>query len=98
RFVLTAVLFTVVNLSLSWQQWLIGRAIHDVERGAAVVKLADGSLDFSQAWYWLIVLVSVAFGRGILQYAGGLMALWIGQDLLTIIRGRILLQVQRLDL
>jgi len=98
RFLLTAVLFTVVNLSLSWQQWLVARAVHDVERGAAVVKLADGSLDFSVALHWLALLVAVAFGRGFLQYIAGLLALAIGQELLTIIRARILIQVQRLDL
>src|SRR5690606_9851921 len=90
--------FTVVNLSLSWQQWLVGRAVHDVERGAAVVKLADGSLDFSVALHWLALLVAVAFGRGFLQYIAGLLALAIGQELLTIIRARILIQVQRLAL
>ena len=98
RFALTAILFTVVNLSLAWQQWLVGRAVHDVERGAAVVKTAAGGLDFSVAWHWLIILVAVAFGRGFLQYLAGLLALAIGQELLTIIRARILIQVQRLDL
>lgn len=98
RFALTALIFAVVNLSLAWQQWLLGRAIHDVERGAAVVKLADGALDFHVAWFWLAVLAAVALGRGLLQYLGGLLALIIGQDLLFILRERILLQVQRLDL
>jgi len=49
RFSLTALLFTVVNLSLAWQQWLIGRAIHDVERGIAVIRLPDGALGYSVA-------------------------------------------------
>jgi len=98
RFLLTASLFAAVNLSLALQQWLVGRAVHDVERGAAVVKLADGSLDYSLAIHWLVVLLAIAFGRGVLAYAGGLLALAIGQGLLTIIRERILDQVQRLDL
>jgi len=98
RFALTAALFTAVNLSLAWQQWLVGRAVHDVERGAAVTQLADGSLDYSLAIHWLLVLLAVAFGRGVLAYAGGLFALAIGQELLTIIRERILDKVQRLDL
>ena len=38
RFALTALLFTAVNLSLAWQQWLIGRAVHDVELGKAVPR------------------------------------------------------------
>src|SRR6202789_1799169 len=98
RFSLTALLFTVVNLSLAWQQWLIGRAVHDVERGAAVVALPDGTLDYSVARYWLLVLLAVSFGRGVLQYLAGILSLIIGQDLLFILRERILVQVQRLDL
>lgn len=98
RFALTATLFAVVNLSLAWQQWLVGRAIHDVERGAAVVKLADGSLDFSLALFWLGLLAGVALLRGSLQYGAGILSLIIGQQLLFILRERILVQVQRLDL
>src|SRR6202046_3126398 len=98
RFSLTALLFTVVNLSLAWQQWLIGRAVHDVERGAAVIRLPDGTLDYSVARYWLLVLLAISFGRAVLQYLGGILSLIIGQDLLFILRERILVQVQRLDL
>ena len=98
RFFLTVFLFTLVNLSLSGQQWLVGRAVHDVERGVAVVKLADGSLDLTVAWHWLAILTGVALARGIVQYAAGLLALIIGQELLSILRERILAQVQRLDL
>jgi ATP-binding cassette subfamily B protein len=98
RFSLTALLFTVVNLSLAWQQWLIGRAVHDVERGIAVTWLADGALDYTVARYWLLLLLAIAFGRGVLQYLAGVLSLIIGQDLLFILRERILVQVQRLDL
>jgi ATP-binding cassette subfamily B protein len=98
RFSLTALLFTVVNLSLAWQQWLIGRAVHDVERGVAVIRLPDGALDYSVARYWLMVLLAISFGRGVLQYLAGILSLIIGQDLLFILRERILVQVQRLDL
>jgi ATP-binding cassette subfamily B protein len=98
RFSLTALLFTVVNLSLAWQQWLLGRAIHDVERGVAVIRLPDGALDYTVALHWVLVLIAVACGRGILQYLAGLLSLVIGQELLYILRERILVQVQRLDL
>lgn len=98
RFSLTALLFIVVNASLAWQQWLIGRAVHDVERGVAVVPLPGGGLNYSVAKYWLLVLLAVALVRGVLQYAAGLLALMIGQDLLYILREKILVQVQRLDL
>ena len=98
RFSLTALLFIVVNASLAWQQFLIGRAVHDVERGAAVVRLPAGALDYSVALHWLVVLAAVAAVRGILQYAAGMLALIVGQDLLFVLRERILVQVQRLDL
>jgi ABC-type multidrug transport system fused ATPase/permease subunit len=98
RFALTATLFTIVNLRLAWQQWLVGRAVHDVESGRAVQRQADGTLDWSLARYWLLALLAVAGVRAVLQYSGGVMSLIIGQDLLTILRQRILQQVQRLDL
>lgn len=98
RFTLTALLFAALNLSLAGQQWLIGRAVNDVARGAAVVKTAAGTLDDHVAWRWLAILAAVALTRGVLQYAAGLMALIIGQDLLFILRERILDQVQRLEL
>ena len=98
RFLLTAGLFLGVNIALAWQQWLIGRAVHDVERGVAVQRLADGQFDFSLAWHWVAVLVGVALLRGSLQYGAGLAALSSGQQLLTLLRQRILIQVQRLDL
>lgn len=97
-FAVTVCLFVVLNFSLAWQQWLIGRAIHDVERGAAVVMLADGSLDTTLAQYWLWLLIAVAVGRGVVQYLAGVMALVIGQELLFNLREKILVQVQRLDL
>jgi len=97
-FALTAGLFVVLNFSLAWQQWLIGRAIHDVEQGLAVVRLADGALNFSPALNWLAILIAVAAGRGVVQYFAGVMALIIGQELLFNLRERILVQVQALDL
>lgn len=98
RFALTALLYTAAHLSLAWQQYLVGRAINDVRQGVAVVRLPEGGVDASLAWHWLLVLVGVAFGRGVLQYLGGLMGLIIGQELLTLLRERILVQVQRLHL
>jgi ABC-type multidrug transport system fused ATPase/permease subunit len=98
RFCLTAALFVMVNISLAWQQWLVGRAVHDVEIGKAAIRLADGQFDLSVARYWLVFIIAVAAGRAIFQYAGGVMAMIIGQELLYVLRERILLQVQRLDL
>jgi ABC-type multidrug transport system fused ATPase/permease subunit len=97
-FLLTAFLFLIYNASLAWQQWLLGRAIHDVQQGLAVTWRAAGDLDFSVARHWLLVLATVAVGRGLLQYLAGILALVIGQELLFNLRERILVQVQRLDL
>lgn len=98
RFSLTFVLFVILNASLTWYQYLVGLAVHDVERGQAVSKLADGSLDFSGAQYWAAVLVGLALGRAALQYVTGIAALSTGQELLHRLRAAILTQVQRLDL
>ncbi len=98
RFTVTALLFIFTNLSLSFQQRLVGKAIHDVELGRAVVRAADGSLSYAVALHWLALLTGVALLRGLAQYAGGVSALVAGQKLLGILRNAILSQVQRLDL
>jgi len=98
RFTITTILFVIVNGSLAWQQWLIGRAVNEVHRGLVVERVGDGVLDYHRAWFWLGLLGGVALARGIIQYGAGIMALIIGQELLFIIRERILVQVQRLDL
>ena len=98
RFALTASLFIAVNLGLAWQQWLVGHAVNDVSAGRAVVRQADGSLDASLGWYWVALIVGVALGRGVLQYAAGVLSLILSQELLTRLRERILGQVQGLHL
>lgn len=98
RFGLTFVAFLIVNGSLTWYQYLVGRAVHDVERGAAVVRLPNGELDASIAQYWAGVLVGLAAARAVLQYLAGIAALHIGQELLFRLRDAILAQVLRLDL
>jgi ATP-binding cassette subfamily B protein len=97
-FFLAATLLVIVNGALAWQQWLIGRALNEVQRGLVVLRLPDDTLDFHRALHWVVLLVGVAAGRGVLQYWGGLAALRVGQRLLCVIRERILVQVQRLDL
>lgn len=98
RFVLTGSLFIVVSAALALQQWLIGHALNDVNNGQAVLRLADGSLDASRAWFWLWALLGVALVRGVAQYAGGVLSLILSQSLLTRLRERILQQVQTLHL
>jgi ABC-type multidrug transport system fused ATPase/permease subunit len=98
RFILTSVLFVLVNLCLVYLQWLIGRAVHDVEQGVAVARLPDGGLDFSVALQWLGILVAVGLVRGVVQYLAGVSALIIGQELLFNLREAILVQIQKLDL
>jgi ATP-binding cassette, subfamily B, bacterial len=90
-------LFLVVNASLTWYQYLVGAAVHDVERGKAVVRSPDGSLDLSRAYYWVAVLVGIAAVRGVLQYVAGIVSLITGQELLFRLRDQIIVQVQRLD-
>jgi len=98
RFALVTALYIVGNLGLAWQQWLIGHAVEDVSAGRAVLRLADGSLDASVAWYWLWLLLAIALGRGLLQYGAAVLSLVLSQALLTRLRERILNQVQRLHL
>ncbi len=98
RFVLTFVLFLLVNGSLAFYQYLIGRAFHDVELGRAVTRSESGELDYSVGLRWAMVLISVALARSLLQYVGGLAALHTGQELLYRLRDAILTQVQGLDL
>lgn len=98
RFWFTALLYAVVGLSLAWQQSLIGRAVDDVERGVAVTRAADGTLDASVAWHWFVVLGSVALGRAVLSYGVGIQALVIQQRLLSTLREMIFSKVQQLDL
>lgn len=98
RFALVAGLFVFINLGLVWQQWLIGHALNDVSAGAAVVRLADGSLDARLAWHWFWLIAAVALGRAVLQYAAAIGSLVLGQALLTRLRERLLAQVQALHL
>ncbi|MFC3944109.1 ABC transporter ATP-binding protein [Pseudomonas gingeri NCPPB 3146 = LMG 5327] len=98
RFTLVAALYVAINLGLVWQQWLIGHAVNDVSAGRAVVHHPDGSLDASLGWYWLGLMLAVAFGRGLLQYVASVLSLVISQELLTRLRERILSQVQSLHL
>lgn len=97
-FAVTALLFVVVNAGLSLQQWLLGRAVNDVTQGRAVLRLDDGSFDYSQARYWLLVLAAVALVRGLLQYAVAISSQLSNQRLLTELRARIFAQIQQLHL
>jgi ATP-binding cassette subfamily B protein len=98
RFLTCLALFVAVNGGLAAQQHLVGRAVNDLQRGRAVVRLADGTLDMHPALLWVAILVGIAAARGVLQYAAGILSLTIGQDLLGRLREGILVQVQRLDL
>jgi ATP-binding cassette subfamily B protein len=98
RFALTTLLFLVVSGGLAVQQWLIGQAMNDVNNGQAVIRLDDGSLDASRAWFWVWLLLAVALVRGVAQYASGVLSLILSQALLTRLRERILQQVQTLPL
>lgn len=98
RFALTFLLYGAINAALAWQQALLGQAVNDVQRGAAVVALPGGDFDLHVAWFWLAVLSGVALLRAAMQYGAGLLGLVIQQELLTRLREMILVKVQQLDL
>src|SRR5690349_6872082 len=97
RFVLTALLYAIVGISLAWQQSLLGHAVDDVERGVAVTRATDGSLDASVVWHWFVILCAIAVGRAVLLYGTGILALTIQQQLLSTLREMIFSKVQQLD-
>lgn len=98
RFTLTAVMLFAVNLVLVTQQGLVGHAAQEAGTGKLVMRDAAGQLDYGRAWFWVAVLLGLSVARSIVQYGAGLLSLTIGQELLTILRERILVQIQRLDL
>ncbi|CAD7338293.1 ABC transporter ATP-binding protein [Sphingomonadales bacterium 56] len=97
RFLLTAVLLAAVNIALVGQQVLVGHAVQEAQHGKLVIA-GSGGLDYSRAWLWVMLLLGLSLARATVQYGAGLLSLSIGQRLLTILRGRILTQIQRLDL
>lgn len=98
RFVLTAVLLAAVNIALVAQQVLLGHAVQEAQHGTLVAIGPGGTLDYDRAWFWGALLIGLALARSAVQYGAGLLSLAIGQDLLTSLRERILVQIQRLDL
>jgi ATP-binding cassette subfamily B protein len=98
KFLLTAALFLIANLSLAWQQWLVGKAIMQVQSGNTSWTFNLTNFDEGGILPWLFLLLCVAVSRGVLQYLAGVMALFIGQELLYILREKIFHQVQKLDL
>ena len=97
-FVTVTASLIVVNLAQPFSQWLIGVALHEVETGRAVTRLADGTLDLSRAWWWAGVLMGFTLVRSIAQYATTIFSLYLGQQLLFHLRDTVLAQVQALDL
>ncbi len=97
RFLLTAVLLAAVNIALVGQQVLVGHAVQEAQHGKLVVAGPD-RLDYHRAWFWVVLLIGLSLARAVVQYGAGLLSLSIGQRLLTILRARILVQIQRLDL
>ncbi|MBU3077696.1 ABC transporter ATP-binding protein [Sphingomonas quercus] len=98
RFALTAMMLLAVNLALVAQQGLVGRAVREARLGDLVTRDVAGGLDYRRAWFWVAVLLGLSLARAVVQYGAGLLSLSIGQELLTILRARILAQIQQLDL
>lgn len=97
-FLLTVLLLTAVNLALVGQQILVGHAVQEAQRGKLVTVGAGGVLDYDRALFWVALLLTLSLARAAVQYGAGLLSLSIGQALLTILRQRIMEQIQRLDL
>jgi len=98
RFALTALLLAGVNLALVGQQVMVGHAVQEAQHGRLVVADASGMLDYGRAWFWVALLLGLSLGRAAVQYGAGLLSLSIGQTLLTVLRLRIMAQIQLLDL
>ncbi|HEX7856938.1 MAG TPA: ABC transporter ATP-binding protein [Sphingobium sp.] len=98
RFAATAAMLVAVNLALVGQQVMVGHAVQEAVAGKLVARSAGDVLDYHRAWFWVSLLLSLSLVRGMVQYGAGLMSLSIGQKLLTVLRERIIVQVQRLDL
>lgn len=93
RFGLTLTLFILVNASMAIQQGLVGHAIDEARRIAA-----QPAFDPSGLWRAVALLVAIAAGRGILLYTAGYLSITASQSLLSLLRARILSQVQSLHL
>lgn len=98
RFTLNTVLFLLASAGLALQQWLVGRALNEVNAGQAVNVMSGGGLDASRAWHWFWLLLAVAALRGVAQYLAAALSMVLSQGLLTLLRERILQQVQSLHL
>ncbi len=98
RFLLTAILLAAVNIALVGQQVLVGHAVQEAQHGELISAGSGGVLDYHRAWFWVALLLGLSLARAAVQYGAGLLSLSIGQRLLTILRERILIQIQRLDL
>ncbi len=87
----------VVNASAPLTQYILGRALHDMELGTAVTRLPGGGIDASGAWRWAAVLLSLAAARGIAQYLSTVLAVALGQRLLHSLRSLLFGRIQELD-
>jgi ATP-binding cassette, subfamily B, bacterial len=96
--VVSALGLILINLGHPLIQWLVGRAISDLEHGKAVVFIADGQLDSSLAWWWAGLLLGVTLIRGIGQYFATILSMVVGQRFLHTLRMSIFQAVQGLDL
>jgi ATP-binding cassette subfamily B protein len=88
----------LVNASMPLTQYFIGRALHELDTGVAVVRLPDGRVDAHRAWMWAEIMISVAIARGLAQYLSTILSQVLGQRLLHTLRSRLFARVQSLDL
>ncbi|MGF7151607.1 ABC-type multidrug transport system fused ATPase/permease subunit [Sphingomonas zeicaulis] len=93
-FLITLALFTVVNGSLALQQGLVGHAVDEARLAATAGRAFDGiGVQIAVG-----LLVAVAAVRGVLLYIAGYLSISASQALLSLLREKILIQVQSLHL
>ncbi|GAA5005096.1 ABC transporter ATP-binding protein [Acinetobacter puyangensis] len=98
RFILTAFLFLIANIGIALQQFSVGQAIDHLKYSQPATLFSQPVTDPSNPWFWFMLLALIAIIRAVVQYFAGLSSLIIGQGLLTILREKIFIQVQRLDI
>lgn len=94
---LTVVLAVAANTTIPITQHLIGLAFRDLSAGDAVRVVTDG-LDYSLAWWWVMILIAFTIGRGVVAWMATVSAVALTHRLLHHLRFQVLCCIQNLDL
>jgi len=88
----------LINATLPLTQYFLGRALHEIDTGVAVVRLPNGVVDAHRAWMWAEIMILVTIVRGMAQYFSTVLSQVLGQRLLHTLRSQIFTKIQELDL